>query len=182
MSRIMSFLLVGMCLACSNEIVVRTDFDKSVSIQKLTEYKWHEQRDIEAGNNPLYYNQLNDKRIKDEVDRQMMQKGYVLSDTDPQILIHYHIAVEERSIVRPEESGYSYSRYWLDRQVNLIRYAEGTLIIDFMDVTNCHLIWRGWATSILDDSRTMNETLLRKAVDDIFKRFPDAAAKEMITP
>jgi Domain of unknown function (DUF4136) len=175
-------LLVLLCAGCSNEIIVRTDFDKTVSIQKLTHYKWHEQRDIEAGNNPLYYNQLNDKRIRDEVDKQMSAKGYVLSETNAQLLIHYHVAVEERSTFRPEESGYNYSKYWVDRQASLVRYSEGTLIIDFMDVTNCNLIWRGWATSILDNSRIMDEALLRKAVDDIFRKFPESAAKEIVTP
>jgi hypothetical protein len=112
----------------------------------------------------------------------MALKGYTLSGTDPKLLIHYHIAVEERSVVRTEDPGYTYSSYWLEQRANLVRYAEGTLIIDFMDATNCNLIWRGWATSVLDDSRIMNEELLRKAVDDIFKRFPVSAAKEVVIP
>lgn len=167
---------------CSNEIIVRTDSDKSVSIQRLTTYNWLPRHDIESRNNPLYYNELNDRRIKDEVDKQMTLKGYAFSKNEPKMLIHYHIAIEERSVVRMEELSYGYSKYWLDQRANLVRYSEGTLIIDFMDASNCNLIWRGWATSILDDSRTMNEDLLREAVDDIFKRFPDSAAKEMATP
>ena len=183
MNRLAALLLVfSLTAGCSNEIIVRTDFDKSVSIQRLTQYNWLGQHEIESRNNPLYYNELNDKRIKDEVNRQMAAKGYSISDTDPKMLIHYHIAVEERSMVRMDELSYSYSRYWLDQRANLVRYSEGTLIIDFMDATNCSLIWRGWATSVLDDSRTMDEELLRKAVHDIFKRFPDSAAKEVATP
>lgn len=173
-----SILIAG----CSNELIVRTDFDKSVSVQQMIEYNWLGQHDIESRNNPLYYNELNDKRIKNRVDAQMKVKGYILSTTEPKMLLHYHFAVEERSMYRPEEFGYIYNRYWLDQRINHIRYAEGTLIIDFMDATNCNLIWRGWATSVLDDSRTMNEDLLNRAVDDILKHFPESAAKEMITP
>lgn len=176
------FLLAVLSTACSNEIIVRTDFDKSIALQKLERYSWLGQHDIESRNNPLYYNELNDKRIKDEVNSQMGLKGYALVDDEPLMLIHYHIVIEERSVYRPEELGYSYGRYWSDQRANLIRYSEGTLIIDFMDATNCSLIWRGWATSILDDTRIMDEVLLRRAVDDIFKRFPDSAAKEVATP
>ena len=183
LNRIAVLLLVfSFTAGCSNEIIVRTDFDKSVSIQRLTQYNWLGQHDIESRNNPLYYNELNDKRIKEEVNKQMALKGYTPSATEPQLLIHYHIAIEERSVVRTEDFGYTYSRYWLEQRANLVRYSEGTLIIDFMNATNCSLIWRGWATSILDDSRMMNEDLLRKAVDDIFKRFPDSAVKEVATP
>lgn len=182
MNRLTLLLLIALAAGCSNEIVIRTDFDKSVSIQRLTQYNWLGQTDIESRNNPLYYNELDDKRIKDEVNKQMTAKGYILSETAPKMLIHYHIAVEERSIIRTEDLGYSYSRYWIEQRSNLVRYSEGTLIIDFMDANNCNLIWRGWATSTLDDSRIMDEELLRKAVDDIFKRFPDSAAKEVLTP
>jgi hypothetical protein len=183
MNRIAGLLLIfSIAVGCSNEIIVRTDFDKSVSIQRLAKYNWLGQHDIESRNSPLYYNELNDKRIKEEVDKQMTFKGYELSATEPQLLVHYHIVVEERSIVRTEDLGYTYSKYWLDQRANLIRYSEGTLIIDFMDAANCSLIWRGLATSVLGDSRTMNEDLLRKAVDDIFKRFPDSAVKEIATP
>jgi len=181
MKHILIVTLVVLTLGCSNELTVRTDFDKSVAIQRLTEYSWLGQHDIESRNNPLYYNELNDKRIKIRVDELMKGKGYVLS-TEPKMLLHYHFSVEERSILRPEEVGYTYNRYWLEQRTNLIRYSEGTLIIDFMDATNCNLIWRGWATSVLDDSRMMNEDLLNRAVDDILKRFPESAEKEMITP
>lgn len=178
----MWLILLAAISACSSEIVVRTDFDRSVSVQKLTEYAWLAQHDIESRNNPLLYNELNDKRIKDEVNRQLTAKGYVLSEAAPKFLVHYHITVEERSVVRPEEFGYTYGKYWLEHRTDLIRYAEGTLIIDIMDATNCALLWRGWATSVLDDSRVMNEELLMRAVRDIFKRFPESAAREAVTP
>jgi len=182
MKRVMLFMVVALAGGCSNELVVRTDFDKSVSIQRLTEYNWLGQHDIESRNNPLYYNELNDKRIKTRVDALMKGKGYILSTSEPKMLLHYHFAVEERSTLRPEEMGYNYNRYWIEQRTNLIRYSEGTLIIDFMDATNCTLIWRGWATSVLDESRMMNEDLLNRAVDDILKRFPDSAEKEIMTP
>lgn len=182
MKQLIPLILIVLITGCSNEIIVRTDFDKSVSMQRLTEYSWLGQPDIESRNNPLYYNELNDKRIKEGVNKQLALKGYVLSENEPKMLIHYHIAIEERSVLRMDNLSYGYSRYWLDQREHLVRYSEGTLIIDFMDVTNCNLIWRGWATSILDDSRMMNEDLLQKAIDGIFKRFPDSAVKEAATP
>jgi hypothetical protein len=182
MKRMILLTVVAFINGCSNELVVRTDFDKSVSIQRLTEYSWLGQHDIESRNNPMYYNELNDKRIKTRVDTHLKEKGYVLSTSEPKMLLHYHFAVEERSTLRPEEVGYTYNRYWHEQRIDLVRFSEGTLIIDFMDATNCNLIWRGWATSVLDDSRMMDEDLLNRAVDDILERFPDSAEKELNTP
>ncbi len=103
MNRIVLLLLVVLITGCSNEIIVRTDFDKSVSIQRLTEYKWLGSHDIEIRNNPLYYNELNDKRIKEEVNKQLALRRLYTFRKAPKLLIHYHIAVEERSVVRMEE-------------------------------------------------------------------------------
>lgn len=175
-------LALVLLVACSERLVVRTDFDKSISVQRLTAYNWSPQREIESRNNPLYYNELNDKRIRTAVDTHMANKGYLLDTNAPLMLIHYHFTVEELSTFRPEEFGYNYNRYWLDQRANLVRYSQGTLFIDFMDADNCNLIWRGWTSSVLDESRMMDEELLNRAVNEIMARFPDSAAKELVTP
>lgn len=174
LTKLFGLLFIFLSAGCSNEITVRTDFDKTVSISQHRRYNWLAQQGIESRNNPLYYNELNDSRIKSAVDEQLQAKGYALDTENPLMLVHYHIAVEERSVVRPEEFGYAYGRHWIDRPERIMRYSEGTLIIDFMDATNCKLIWRGWATSVLDDSRVIQEELLRRAVREIFKHFPES--------
>lgn len=167
--------------SCSNELRVHTDFDRSVSIQRLTNYDWLSLNQIESRNNPILLNELTDKRIKAAVDLQLKEKGYVKSETSAQMIIHYHIIVENRTGSPTEPIGYSYGRYWLDKELDSYRYEEGTLIIDFMDSRNCDLIWRGWAVSVLDED-VITEELINEAAAEIFKKFPTSAAKEVTLP
>lgn len=167
--------------SCSNELRVYHDFDRSVSIQRLTNYNWLPARQIESRNNPIFYNELVDKRIKTAVDGQLKQKGYVRSDSSEQMIVHYHIVIENKTSVRSEPFGYNYGRYWLENELDTYRYEEGTLIIDFMDSRNCDLIWRGWAVAVVDNG-VISEELINKAVAEIFKTFPASAAKEITLP
>lgn len=168
-------------LACSNELRVYTDYDRSVSIQKLTTYDWLPVKQIESRNSPILINELTDKRIKTAVEAQLKEKGYEHSTTSPAMIIHYHIVIENRASVRPEPFGYNYGQYWLRNEVDTYRYEEGTLILDFMDNKNCELIWRGWAVSVLDED-AITEEMIDKAVVEIFKKFPPSAAKEITLP
>lgn len=173
-------LLVCVLSSCSNELRVYTDFDHSVSIQRFTRYKWLTAQQIEARNNPLNLSELTDRRIKGAVDAQLKEKGYIKSDT-AQIILHYHVTVENKTTVRPEPFGYNYGHYWVENELDTYRYREGTLIIDFMDSENCNLIWRGWAVSVIDDE-VISEEMIDKAVVEIFKKFPMSAAKEVTLP
>jgi len=177
MKKIIPLILL---FACSNELRVYTDFDRDIEIHRLTTYGWLNAKAIESRNNPIYINELTDKRIKAAVEKQMGFKGYVKSEAFAQIIIHYHVIVEDKSLVSPEPFGYNYGKYWLENEIGTRRYQEGTLILDFMDSRNCDLIWRGWAVSILDDEKLISEELIDQAAEEIFQKFPVCAAKEAL--
>jgi hypothetical protein len=179
--RAQRFIPLFLLIACSPELRVHTDFDRSISIQRLTNYDWLPVTQIESRNDPILFNELTDKRIKTAVETQLKEKGYVRSDPAAQMIVHYHIVVENKGSIATEPLGYSYGRYWLEKELDTYRYSEGTLIVDFMDSRNCDLIWRGWAVSILDQEN-IGEELINKAVKEIFERFPMSAAKEVTLP
>src|SRR5689334_21938438 len=96
--RVLQLVTISVLLtSCSAELVVRTDFDKSVEIHRRTKYSWLAQKEIESRNNPLFYNELNDKRIKSAVDAGLTRKGYSVDRGAPEFLIHYHIMIEEKA-------------------------------------------------------------------------------------
>jgi hypothetical protein len=164
---------IGMMLmlsACSSGIIVRTDYDRDISIKSLTTYMWTE-ANTEQNLNPLYYNELNDKRIKKAVDQKMAAKGYTLVLSNAELTLHYHLVVENKTELRSDPYGY-YGSYWLRPRVNSYQYSEGTLIIDIMEGKSKSLAWRGWATSIIDADRIIKEDLINQAVHGIFKAYP----------
>jgi hypothetical protein len=173
MNKIIMIALV-IITGCSPEIRVYSDYDPDYDLKKYATFNWIQITNIESGNNPLHYNELNDKRIKLAVQEQLIGRGYALSKENPDLVLHYHIIVDDQSIVTTDPHGYFYSPYWMHLRTNVYQYREGTLIIDLMESKTNNLIWRGWAGSALEGVYTSDQidALIKRAVDKIFKKFP----------
>jgi hypothetical protein len=165
------FLLL---IACSPQIQVYTDFDPDYDLWTYKTFDWGQKVNIEEGKNPFHYNELNDKRIKSAVQDQLTSRGYILTSTQPDLILHYHIIVKDKSVLVTQPYVYNYSSYWTRMETNIYSYREGTLILDLMDSKTNNLIWRGWAVSPLDSSYKPEEIdqLIKAAVAKIFKKFP----------
>jgi hypothetical protein len=159
---------------CRSEMRVYSDYDPEYDLRKYHTFNWSQNINVELGKNPLQYNELNDKRIKSAVQEQMIRRGYVSSTDKPDLVLHYHIIIDDQSIVTTDPHGYFYSPYWMDLRTNVYEYREGTLIIDVMDPKTNNLIWRGWAASALQETYSPDqiEGLIKTAVAKIFRKFP----------
>lgn len=159
------------CLGCSEGLRVYTDYDRSFNIRQFKTYQWASQKDIEVRSNPLYYNELTDKRIKNITDGQLQIKGLTRVDDEPDVIIHYHIVVDDRVSFASDPYGL-YGPYWMRPQGNAIAYKVGTLIIDIMDRETNSLAWRGYAVSVIQgDNEEISEAMLIKAITKIFEQY-----------
>jgi len=167
--------------ACSPQIRSYSDYDRDYKIQENTTYSWAAQNPVEWQSNPLYYNELTDKRIKSAVNDLLKVKGYVLADSAADLSIHYHIVVEDRSMLAPDPYGYFYGDYWMAQRSDIFKYREGTLILDFMKNNNKNLLWRGWAVAAIEvviyESKNV-DSIIRSAVAKILKDFPEATGNK----
>jgi Domain of unknown function (DUF4136) len=169
---IIPWLIIG----CAPSSQVFTDYDKAANMEGYHTFGWLPvSAFIESANNPVYYNELNDKRIKNAVGNQLESRNYQFSN-DPELLIHYHIVIQDKAIVRTDPYGYYYGPYWMSTETNLYEYKEGTLIIDLMDADTNSLVWRGWITSFLksNNPEKMDESI-DNAVRMIFAKYPSRA-------
>lgn len=173
---LLTLALILVAVSCSRELLVYSDWDRDYDLSTFHSFSWAPNDYLEQTNNPLYYNELNDKRIKTSVNHEMFIKGYQLVTDHPQLVIHYHIIVNDKTALTPDPYGHYYSPYWIQRHMSAYQYSEGTLIIDLMDSDNKHLIWRGWAVSTLEKIRGREdvEDLIQQAVKEIMTAFPAA--------
>jgi hypothetical protein len=171
-------LIIGwLLLGCGPTSQVFTDYDRTANLEEYKTFGWLTSTSIEGRNNPIYYNELNDKRIKTAVANQLESRNYQFSD-NPEILVHYHIVIDDKSVVRTDPYGYYYGPYWMRTEVNVYEYREGTLIIDLMDADTNSLVWRGWITSFLKNSDPSKmEDSIDRAVRMIFSEYPYQARK-----
>ena len=173
MKQLLLLFILSIFAACSPQIKVYSDRDPDYDLNAYSTFDWGQKGNVEEGKNPLHYNELNDKRIKAAVQEHMMEHGYQLTSEAPDLILHYHIIVDDQSVVATEPYGYRYSAYWTKTQTNVYAYRQGTLIIDIMDGKSNNLIWRGWAVAAIDDiDPTKVEELIKAAVARIFTKFP----------
>lgn len=166
-------LTVIMLAACSPQIRVYSDSDPDYDLWTYKSFDWGQRVDIEAGRNPLQYNELNDKRIKTAVRDQLESRGYVFQENDSELMLHYHIIVDNKSAIVPEPYGYRYGSYFMRSGANVHYYREGTLILDLMERNTGNLIWRGWAVADIDNIEPEEvDKVIKQAVERIFTKFP----------
>ncbi|HEY0653018.1 MAG TPA: DUF4136 domain-containing protein [Chryseosolibacter sp.] len=167
-------IAAGILLAgCSPQIRVYSDHDPEYQVSNFKTFDWGLKSNVEANKNPLHYNELNDKRIKSAVLAELSSRGYSLSSNSPDLIVHYHIIVDEQSVVTTEPYGYIYGSYWRRMQTHVYSYREGSLIIDLMDPKSNSLVWRGWATADLNlITPEKAEDIIKRGVHKIFRNFP----------
>lgn len=182
MKRLLIILIPVLLAGCSPQIRVYSDHDPDYDLWTYKTFDWGQKVKIEEGKNPLHYNELNDKRIKSAVQEQMTTRGYQMTSVNPDLILHYHIIVDDQSVVSTEPYGYRYGPHWMRMQTNVYSYREGTLILDLMERKTNNLIWRGWAVSAIDEIDPEKvDDLIKTAVARIFKKYPKAPGKLQTT-
>lgn len=166
----MIFILGG----CSPSLQVQTDLDPDYDLWKYSTFNWAS-ADSTVFRNADYYTALNDRRIKEAVMRQLSKRGYQLTNEKPDLLLQYHIIVEDKTMITTEPFGYAYSPYYTRKQQNVYTYKQGTLVLDLTDTRINQLIWRSWAVSDVDGITSPEQItrLVNQAVKEMFVEFPN---------
>jgi hypothetical protein len=91
-------------------------------------------------------------RLKESTRRQMESKGYVYSETNPDLLLNFYANIEDKQEIRstPVSMGYYgyrgfYGYGMSTSQVETYEYKEGTLTIDLVDPKAKILVWNATA-------------------------------------
>ena len=153
---------------------VQRDYDPEYSFSELKTYAWIEQTSGFQGPSGVG-NQLIDQRIHAAVDRALGAKGYQKSTTDPDFLVAYHAAAEEKLDVITTYDYYGYGYGWRGAvpRTDIREYTQGTLIVDIVDPGQKQLVWRGIGTGVVrggepdEVSRRIDE-----AVQQVLADFP----------
>jgi hypothetical protein len=163
---------------CGSSISVNHDWDVNAPFEDFKTYDWIPLPETPPGNagQAVQRNDLLDKRIRAAVDDALAGKGLVPSKNTPDLLVVYHVGVQDK--VQVTDWGYRYSDYywgWGGREIDVYNYKEGTLIIDLIDAKTKNMVWRGAGTKPLDDGNPTpekQEKNIRNAVGAIMEKYP----------
>ncbi len=161
-------IVLGLSASCAR-MTVHTDYDPDVDFPKYRSFNWMPRIEEREESAPVLTEPFLEKRIKKAILESMAAKGYEKKTGVPDFLIAFHINYKKKTEVNVHGHG-----YWGRRPVDVYRYKEGTLILDFVDPKTNQLIWRGWSISAIDAASSPREEQrnINKAVKEILGRFP----------
>jgi len=166
---ILALTAIVFITGCST-IQVESDYNREVDFSKYKTYRWipHVKG---TEDNPLMNDPLIESHVRNAVNTEMTKKGFTkIEEGHPDFLMAYYFTARNRVDVT------HYYGYWYP-QTNVYRYQEGTLVIDMVDRAEKQLIWRGWATGVLEDRSRINDQI-NYSVQKLLKKYPPDARKE----
>ncbi len=162
---------------CTTSYSVLTDYDRDAEFENYITFYWADEFQQEhsqsPADEPLFYNTLMKKRLKETVQREMEGRGYVLSRENPDLLVNPQVMVEER-ISGSQNFNPSFYGWWYGGPTmnsNISQDKEGDVVIDLIDRQKKQLVWQGYAPGVLETKMKNREETLKNAVTLIFSEY-----------
>lgn len=173
-----SLLIISMLafifLAGCSSISVNQDYDPAYDFSKLKSFGFIPIPE-DAG-----IDQLNATRLGDAIKNELTAKGFTLSET-ADFGVALYFSSKTKTNIQSYGYGYGYGRWGGPGMggVDVTQYDEGTLMIDFIDMTKKELIWRGSGTGTVSESPSVEERTanINYAVAQILAQFPPNQVK-----
>jgi len=171
--QVMSILVGSLFLLCAGSAFaqkVNTDWDHEANFSNYKTYAWLESKHPASD--------LNNKRVIENIDKQMAAKGFTKATDNPDVFVVYNAGIKEQVSVQGYDYGYGRYRWGGGMTTyNQVVELQGTLVIDLVDAHKKELVWRGTATDTLSDKPEKNTQKIEKATAKIFKKYPPQAKK-----
>lgn len=169
---IVPVVMILMIAGCTG-IRVTADYDRKADFGKYKTFNFSKEVD------KVKLNDLNRRRLKDDIKAQMEARGYQLATT-PDLLVNVYVKgttkVTANAYTTGFGGGFGYWRGWgggfSNTYVDVNKYTEGTLFIDLIDVPEKKMVWEGIAEGLVNPRENTREENLNKVVTRIFKEFP----------
>ncbi len=118
--------------------------------------------------NPQYDNEGNRELIRQAIKSEMERKGYLYEHESPDLLVDFHILIEEKTEIIHE----NYPMNWQISEFSTfpINYQFGTLVIHFVDRNTNLLVWQGTASKVLENPKNAQKTI-QKAIAKILSNY-----------
>jgi hypothetical protein len=174
--------------ACTTGPQVRANLSPGAQLQAFRTYGFV----AEPGTNRAGYSTPVTGYFKEAIRREMDARGYVYSETSPDLQINFNANAVEKADVQSIPSargdfGFGYygyrSGFYLSplgmyggADVQTIRYKVGTANVDVVDAARKELLWEGIAEGRISNAAMANpQPVINSAVAEMFLKFPGRA-------
>lgn len=168
---IIVFLGITMCVP----VRISTDQIEGTSFLGYETYNFYE---VEYQRyDSLPYNKESMDFLLNEIKKQMLNKGFALSEK-PDLFLNVGVVVKQQPQTRETDPRFDMNYigqrnyYWEREEVVTGLYQEGAITIDFVDAENKRLIWQGTAVGILTNDVEKMKKRATYAIEKIFDKMP----------
>lgn len=174
MKKLIALLPILLLLSsCSERLHVSSDYDKTIDFSAYKTFAWAREQEKPGRTNPMFDNELNRKRIKEAIEKELTALGMTRFDWAPHLLIDFHITIDDRVNYAVHDYYPFGFRYWPEYDVTSQSYKKGALIIHLVDTKKEQLVWQGIGSKTLDELPPENvEERIQKAVKSILAQYP----------
>jgi len=172
------FAFVTMLFTGCSSISVSQDYDPAYDFSKLKTYGFIPITS-EAG-----IDQLSADRLSTAIKTNLAAKGYTLSEQADFGVALFFTKSTKTDIQSTGSYGYGYGYGYrgyggMGGSTYVTQYDEGTLVIDFIDMAENKLVWRGVGTGVLSSNPSVEERTanVNYAVTEILGQFPPTKAE-----
>ena len=180
LARLLLLCAMALLVACVGGPTVRSDYDHSANFAGYRTFGFYDP----LGTDTAGYSTLVTQTLKSAVRQQMESRGYVYTESSPDLLVNFNGKLQEKtsvsqvpSMMGPAYYGYrggyygGWGGYGYDTYVS--QYTEGTLNVDVVDANRKQLVWEGVAVGrVTKKHEEDRDAALRAAVSEIFTRYP----------
>lgn len=189
--RFSGFLVLISLLVISCGPKVNTSKKTTKNLESFTSYAFLPNQDTIQTSK--YDNAFVNEVIIDQINVNMQELDYRLDRNQPDLLVYYHLMLDEEVAVNaspvytnysyyrpgyyvgPYYRNYAYNNYFTvprlaGTAIEQIPYKEGTIVIDIIDRRTNEIVWRGRANDVITP-RNLEEKL-SNYVNAIFEEFP----------
>jgi len=165
---ILPVILVIVMAGCAS-IKVSSDYDRKADFSKYKTFNFSKEVD------KVTLNDLNRRRLKDAITKEMQSKGYQVSES-PDVLVNAFVKGKTKYSATANTNyfgGMYYRGYGMSNTyVDVNKSIEGTLFIDLIDVQQKTMIWEGVAEGLVNPRTETREDQINSVVGLIFKNYP----------
>jgi Domain of unknown function (DUF4136) len=164
MRRLLLVLTITAAVAGCAVMTVSSHIERNVNFTEYVTYDWGPPDTLPVGDPRLDNNPFFKDYVQGAIEKKLAAKGYQRAVTgEPDLLVHYHASVNQKLEVYEADNRYGYCYGNCQRQI--VKYEEGTLVVDVIDRKTSKVVWRGWSQD------TMNGVIdhqdrLKKQVDE----------------
>jgi hypothetical protein len=168
-----AILLAG----CATGPKISADYDRSANFAAYRTFGFYQP----LGTDQAGYESLITQTLKSAARREMEARGYIYTETSPDLLINFNAKLAQQTQVSqtPTPMYYGYRRgfyggwggYGYETRVD--QYVEGTLNVDIVDAQRKQLVWEGVAVGrVTRKTQEERQAAIRAAVAEVFAKYP----------